>query len=568
MIVSEMLRMECFQRAFLEVPTGKAGLDRRVRWIHSSEALDIGQFLHGDEVILTTGIELVRVDRERRHRYIQDLSTFGASGLVIERNRALTQIPPELIEISRTLNLPVLTVALDTSFMQITEQVHSAIMSEHHEALRWAETAERTLNELARNDASLQEILDYVAGQLNALVVLENEGHQIVALSGREDHQEGLIADWETHSRKHQARYEVEAERLSQSETTWGGSSCLTSPVWLRRELWGRLHVLGRERVIADEERLLVERGSAVLTMRLLVEAHTRRSRFAAHSALVSDIVRPGAVSDFEIVTRARSLGVELQRRELYAFIAERRPATQVRGLPLPAEEERQLRLEMVVQTFQACLSGNQVGGIVGAEGQRIIGVAAAISDERFSLDKRFRAIRARVETTDDSDLVIAISDPVGRVEELRHAFAQAETAASYAIANQRRGNVAWYRELGIGGLLIYASRGPHLARFVEHELGPLLQAEEARPLRLVATLQMLFQESMNKAATAKELGIDRRTLYRRLDAIERALGRRLDDHQDRLRVAVALEGLLILRARGHGLFTDPVGGQAAPEDV
>lgn len=558
MTVTELLQMQCLLRAEPKVLTENLGKDRRIRWVHSSEALDIGQFLRGGEVILTTGIELVRVDAERRRRYIKDLCSFGASGLIIERNRALTRIPREIVEMARTLNLPVITVAPDTSFMEITEQVHSAIVNEHQEMLQWVQEAERSLNELARDDATLTDILDYVAGQVQALVVLEDEAHQIVAVSRREHYMGDLIADWDSHSRREQLRPGLGTQHFDASQDSWGVSSCVTTSVWLRQELWGRLHVLTQDRGVTEQEGLLIERASAVVSMRLLVEAHSLRSQVTAHSALLSDVLGARGASNAEIIARARALGVELQRRDLYAFVMDYQSLSPSRGLEVLDEEERQLRLETLVQAIQANLLGDGTRGIVGNAGRRIVGLVAVAGQDGAHLEQRFLAVRLRAEELlAGQDLVIGVSDPVATVEDLRRAFAQAETAVSYGIATRTRVAVTWYGELGLGGLLMYASRGPELARFVERELGALLQSDEGRASRLMTTLRTLFFYNMNKVAAAADLGVDRRTLYRRVETIERILGRKLDDHRNWLRVAVALEGLEILRARQQGLLTD-----------
>lgn len=559
MTVTELLRMQCLLRMDLDVLTGDVGMDRHIRWVHSTEALDIGQFLRGGEVILTTGIELVRVDRERRRRYIQDLCAFGASGLIIERNRALSHIPPELVEMAKTLNFPVITVAPNTSFMEITEQVHTAIVNEHQEMMRWVQDAERALNELARDDATLEEILDYVAGQLQALVVLEDEAHQIIAVSRREHYVGDLMAEWDSHSRREQMRRGPGTQQFDASQDRWGVSSCVTSSVWLRQELWGRIHVLTRDRtIIEEEEGLLIERASAVVSMRLLVEAHSLRSQVTAHSALLSDVLGTRGASAAEIIARARALGVELQRRDLYAFVLDHQPPPYGHGPEVPGEEERQLRLEALVQAIQSNLHGDGIRGIVGGAGRRIVGLVAVAGKDRNCLAQRFLAVRARAQQMmGGPDLVIGLSDPVTNVEDLRRAFAQAETAVSYGMATRTCAPVTWYGELGLGGLLIYASRGPELARFVERELGVLLQLEEGRASRLITTLRTLTLHNMSKVAAAAELGVDRRTLYRRVETIEEVLGHRLDDHRNWLRLAVALEGLEILRARRQGLLTD-----------
>ncbi|MGC8512223.1 MAG: helix-turn-helix domain-containing protein, partial [Acidimicrobiales bacterium] len=54
-----------------------------------------------------------------------------------------------------------------------------------------------------------------------------------------------------------------------------------------------------------------------------------------------------------------------------------------------------------------------------------------------------------------------------------------------------------------------------------------------------------------NKSAVARELNIERRTLYHRIDRIESLLGRSLDEHEQAFRLELAIQGLRVIRLRG-----------------
>jgi len=60
-----------------EVLAGASELDRPVRWVHTTELVDIGPLLRGGDLVLTTGIALPDSD-EALERFVLADATTGA----------------------------------------------------------------------------------------------------------------------------------------------------------------------------------------------------------------------------------------------------------------------------------------------------------------------------------------------------------------------------------------------------------------------------------------------------------------------------------------------------------
>jgi purine catabolism regulator len=111
-------------------------------------------------------------------------------------------------------------------------------------------------------------------------------------------------------------------------------------------------------------------------------------------------------------------------------------------------------------------------------------------------------------------------------------------------------GAVVPFEDLGLSVLLDRLAEGPELGRFYEAELGPLLDYDRAHGSRLVLTLRALLAENGSKTAAAQTLGVERRTIYYRVERISEILGRDLGNPETRLRLELAvragesLEGL------------------------
>ena len=109
----------------------------------------------------------------------------------------------------------------------------------------------------------------------------------------------------------------------------------------------------------------------------------------------------------------------------------------------------------------------------------------------------------------------------------LRHA-AEAATAA------QGLGERPWYdaRSLDIDLLLWRLRDHPDLASFVDRAIGPLREHDRTSRPALLPTLEAYLAHAGRKAEAARELHLNRQTLYNRLARIGELLGTDLDDPQ------------------------------------
>ena len=128
--------------------------------------------------------------------------------------------------------------------------------------------------------------------------------------------------------------------------------------------------------------------------------------------------------------------------------------------------------------------------------------------------------------------------------------------AAETATAAQGLSDRPWYdaRRLDIDLLLWRLRDHPDLAAFVDRAIGPLREHDRSSRPTLLPTLEVYLAHAGRKAETARELHLNRQTLYNRLARIAELLGTDLDDPQTVLALSLAL------RARRHTPVTVPIG--------
>lgn len=120
--------------------------------------------------------------------------------------------------------------------------------------------------------------------------------------------------------------------------------------------------------------------------------------------------------------------------------------------------------------------------------------------------------------------------------------------AAETATAAQGLSDRPWYdaRRLDIDLLLWRLRDHPDLAAFVDRAIGPVRDHDHRSKPPLLPTLETYLAHAGRKAETARELHLNRQTLYNRLARIGELLGTDLDDPQTVLALSLAL------RARRH----------------
>lgn len=121
---------------------------------------------------------------------------------------------------------------------------------------------------------------------------------------------------------------------------------------------------------------------------------------------------------------------------------------------------------------------------------------------------------------------------------------AHREAAAAALAAKQlRAGNVAFHEQLGVVGLLLtMRDEYADLRQFVSNVLGPVIKYDLNHHDTLTKTVQAYFDCDYAQHAAAKKLHVHEKTIRYRLTRFEELTGLKLDHHETRVLVALALQ--------------------------
>ncbi|GAA1279238.1 PucR family transcriptional regulator [Sphaerisporangium rubeum] len=524
--LADVLALDAVHRGGPRVVAGADRLNTRVRWVHVGEVSDIAHLLRGGELILTTGVALPE-DHGKLADYVADLAGVGVSGLIVELGRRFVgELPREVVDAAETHGLPVVTLARETPFVQITESVHARIIDIQLQELRASEHLHEVFTELSVEGAPPAEVLRQVSRLSSRPVLLENLAHQVLACESSGRDTGTLLAGWEARSRAVAPR-----ERTAYDAS----SGWLVTMVGARGHDWGRLIVVC-DAPPGPRDVVLAERAATTLALGRLLERHQESLERQAHGTILTGILTHAYADPDEAAARARAVGVPLTGRKLISVV-----------LRLTDHDDTALNLqarlgELAEATAAACRDARLLA-LVGALDQNRVGVLLPLPP-RMLAEGALTALAERLRTAFTTPFVLAAGSVVESVRDVRRSFLEAEQVAEAAARQPDRRPFYRLPDLRLRGLLHLLRDDARLQTFAERELGPLLAHDAHRGGDLTGILKTYLESGRNKAVAAQRAHLSRPAFYDRLRRLERILDTDLDDVEACLSLHVALLAL------------------------
>ncbi|QCX75625.1 Purine catabolism regulatory protein [Streptomyces sp. YIM 121038] len=532
--VQRALELPGLRGGLPEVLAGADRLHRTVRWVHAGEVPNIASLLKGGELLLTTGLGLGTRPADQR-AFVRDLAERGIAALVVELGPRFSRLPAALVDTARAAGLPLVQLHREVPFVTVTEEVHTEIVNGHYALLRRAEEVHRRCTEALLGGGGVPQVLSVLADFSGNPVFLETAEGQLLYAAGAG----GACADplqvWEGLRGRQADRDEPPAGAVF-VDVPGGGPGA--------GSVRARLVLLAVESALLPVHRIAAERAAGSLAVVLMQARQDEELAARGRGDFLTDLAE-GRITADDAPAQARVLGFKPGRGPLLPVVM--RLAGAAAGAPSGsgwAVLARAVAEELTAVGVPVLLGVRPVEGRVPLLlGLRAEAERATVAD-RVAAALRAGVERAGMQRADAPPPVVVVGVAGGWAAAsagLRHA---AETATAAQGLPER----PWYdaRRLDIDLLLWRLRAHPDLAAFVDRAIGPLRAHDQRSKPPLLPTLETYLAHAGRKAETARELHLNRQTLYNRLARISELLGTDLDDPQTVLALSLAL------RARRH----------------
>ncbi|MFD0056246.1 PucR family transcriptional regulator [Streptomyces sp. NPDC127168] len=521
--VADVLALPVLAGGEPRVVTGADRVDRPVRWVHVTELTDPASFLKGGELVLTTGMPLPE-DPAGVRRYVDELADVGAAALVIELVRRYHRPPEALVQACRARRLPLVTLARDVNFLEVTQVVHALILGGQADAMRRTQRVHEAFTALTLRGAGPQDVVRAAAEMSGRTVVLENLVHRALVCEPSGSTAQAALTGWERRSRTAPA-----TDRAGVA----GPEGWLVAPVEYQGEGWGRVVMLpGGGRAFGPEDVTVLERTAMALTIARLT--HSTPWERTAHRTALRDLAERRHRSPADARARVAALGLPAADARFVAVLAD-----------LPGEAEAATAEDRLSEE----LSTSGARALVGLLSPTRLGVMLALRPSPPWREAVERLSRGVLDAAPDA--VVSVGSPAPDLDGVARSFGEAARVAEATEPGRPPPPDRSFHEradIGLGRLLFALRDDTRVQDYAERQLGRLLEHDARHGTDLVTTLRGYLDAAGNKTVAARSAGLSRETVYQRLRTIERLLGRDLESGEQRTELHVALQALDVLR--------------------
>ncbi|MFL4903251.1 PucR family transcriptional regulator [Streptomyces sp. MMS24-I2-30] len=540
--VRRALELPGLRSGLPEILAGAEGLGRTVRWVHAGEVPNIASLLKGGELLLTTGYGLGTRPAEQR-AFVRTLADRGIAALVVELGPRFDRLPVAVVDSARGAGLPLVQLHREVPFVTVTEEIHTEIVNGHYALLQRAEEVHRRCTQALLGGGGVPQVLEILAGFSGNPVFLETPDGRLLYAAGAGPEGADPLQVWEGLRGQHQDVPPPAGSVLVDVPGSGPGPGSVRA----------RLVLLPVRSPLAPVHRMAAERAAAVLAVVLMQARQEEELAARGRGDFLTDLAE-GRVSAEDAPAQARVLGFKPGHSPLLPVVM------RLAGTLAPGGGTARSGgvesgggwavLARAVAEELASLGMPVLLGVRPVEGRVPLLLGLRSAAERPAVaDRVAAALRAGVERAGmhrpgARPPVVVVGAAGGWASASDGLWHAAETAA----AAQGLADRPWYdaRRLDIDLLLWRLRDHPDLAAFVDRAIGPVREHDSRAKPPLLPTLETYLAHAGRKAETARELHLNRQTLYNRLARIGELLGTDLDDPQTVLALSLAL------RARRH----------------
>lgn len=524
--VRDVLARDSFKCA--RVIAGESGLERQVKWSHVLEVNDFESLINGREMILTTGGGL-QLDLPKQLAYLKKLIEKDVACICIELGIYFKEIPTELIELANKHSFPIVIFEHTVKFVDITQDLHTFIINQHHQMLSQLDMLSRKFNALSLTPNGILKILFELHQFFREDVIFIT------------DNGKSYYYPSETKELEKTIRTYLEDSTLPQSEQilfTINEQSFALMPVEGLGQTWGYLCIQLKQ-TMSDEFTFLMLDRAALAIAQILLRNRTIEERNQHNEDEFVRNLLDGR--DFEQGDLQKYLPSASRNMHFRIFIIQMNlPVTSI-----SEEDWEEIKVQRSLMIRSLFKRAGFFPAVASYKNEIAIIASFIAADHLKNETNRFtQVIQCIMEMKsnnfiDGTRCTFGISMVYEDLRDVKRGYDEAKKVLTLHDAKIAETN--FFEKLGIYRLLLLLKNSEDLETYVLDYLSAVLDYDQKMESNLFETLRVYLACNGSKKDTADRLFIVRQTLYHRLEKLESLLGVDFMAPSNRLALEVAI---------------------------
>lgn len=543
--IEEVLSRPLFKESI--VLAGNESLDRNIRWVHILEVSDFEQLIHGDEMILTTGIAF-QSDPDSSIPYLERLIKKNVSCLCIEMSDQFNSVPPEMVALAERHQFPLIVFPNTVRFVDITQDLHDLIINRHHKLLQDLGEISREFNRLTLTSQGISNVLKLLQSSTKAQIIywpIENPASFMPALPTKE--QKALIDFLKSRI----DAIPSDLPNVSPSLHEYHNKSLILQPVGALGSTWAYIVIL-LEHKPQEYDYLILDSASLSIAQDLLRNRYIDERKLYAENLWMDDLLHNRLNDEKKIES---FIGADYQKLNEMPYRVCLIESNSLDGQSYPwnmndSDESEKINLSLMMRSL---FEEYSFYPLITHRNNRIIVAAFDLNTKKPAKKRLMQVFEALLksfnkEASENRQLLIGVGKT--NVSMIQASASYQEAIQAISMHSCFKAPVLFFEDLGVFQLLFNSVDREVLRAFMESYLEPLIQHDRNKGSELLRTLKVYLDSDGSKKNAAQELFVVRQSLYYRLEKISELLGENYMDTENRLGLQVAL--------RAHQLLHPP----------
>lgn len=530
------------------VVAGERGLDREIDHITVMEVPDVIQWLKGNDLLLTS-LYPIKDDEQGIQDLVGQLQEVGSSALAIKAHRFVGSIPEIIIAEGNRLDLPIIEIDTEVSYLDIMTPLMQFILG-HNKEDHGLEVFFQWVTELAMGGKGIPAMIEAAEQVTGNRITLESE---LPVLKGRMMGKEPAPL---SRTQKNELKANKRSLRMVR-ELDGKETACIVAPLLLNDELYGYVTCWQTEKEFEGRELVILDRMIPLLALEFLKV----KTRFDVEQTFKDDFLSEVLTGHWEdkdeVISRGSRFGWDFNTNY------------QVLAIALESDDEEEDAV--LVQEFKRKWL-QKVHDLLHFSGsKRIIGqkkdhVVVLMQPEEIPTLQGTITPGATLKETilvfaeyirkqlcqefEGAACTIGIGRFYPGLEGIQEGYREAVKSIQLGRSVWGSNSTIYFDDLGIYRILSRFHDRGELEALYNETVGLLVAYDRKHQARLTETLFEYFGNNCGLAETAEKMFVHVNTLKYRLQKIEQLTGCSIHRAEERLRLHVGLKLYHILNAK------------------